>query len=116
NVAGNAIMFSPPGETVELRIGERARGGIEILVADRGPGIDAEDIPTILEPFRQAEATVAYNKTGSGLGLPLVKRLTELHGGQFVIESGLGKGTRALVRLPAALVCGASPGGKVMAR
>ncbi len=108
NLVGNAVKFSPEGSEVQLRVSTMVSGEIEIEVADRGPGILAADIPTILEPFRQAEATVANNKSGAGLGLPLVKRLVELHGGTLVIDSGPQEGTRAFARLPAARVCTAA--------
>ena len=102
NLAGNAIKFSPEDGEVRIFARRLESGDVEIEVADDGPGIAESDMQVILEPFRQAEATVAAgNHSGSGLGLPLVKRLVELHGGTFKIESTLGVGTSAKVRLPA---------------
>ena len=101
NLASNAIKYSPDGGQVWISVECDAFGAVVIEVADRGPGIAEADMPVILEPFRQAEATIAGHQPGSGLGLPLVKRLTELHGGRFEIDSQLGEGTRARVILPA---------------
>lgn len=101
NLVGNAVKFSSEGDEVTVRTRRLGDGTIELEVEDRGPGIDAKDLLTILEPFRQAEATVARKQPGTGLGLPLVKRLVELHGGEFVMHSTLGEGTRAVVSLPA---------------
>jgi signal transduction histidine kinase len=61
----------------------------------------AEDIPRALQPFGQIDNSLARSHGGTGLGLPLAKRLAELHGGTLTIESQLGEGTTATVTLPA---------------
>lgn len=114
NLAGNAIKFSPNAGKVTLRARNLPSGDLQFEVVDRGPGIAEADIPTILEPFRQVEATIASNHNGTGLGLPLVKRLAELHGGELIIQSEVGKGTCAAVRFPASRICSASGSGRAM--
>jgi signal transduction histidine kinase len=69
----------------------------------------AADIPKALEIFRQIDNRYSRAQQGAGLGLPLAKRLVELHGGSFDIESTLGVGTRVMVRMPAARVIAAAP-------
>ncbi len=72
----------------------------DIVVMDTGRGIKPEDIPKVLEPFAQVEDIMSRSHEGVGLGLPLSKRLTELHGGTLSVESEVGKGTTVTVRFP----------------
>lgn len=93
NLAGNALDAVPPGGEVRvtaLREGE----GIRITVADDGPGMDAGTLARVQAPF------VTTKASGTGLGLPLARRLVEAHGGTLVLESEPGAGTRATVTLP----------------
>jgi len=76
-------------------------GKIRLTVQDNGIGIAQEDIPRVLTPFLQAAHSHLGKLEGSGLGLPLSKRLAELHGGGLTLESELGRGTRVTVTLPA---------------
>ncbi|HUK10373.1 MAG TPA: PAS-domain containing protein [Stellaceae bacterium] len=100
NLLTNACKFTPPGGSVmvEARLG--ADGFLEIQVRDSGVGIAAADLPRVMEPFYRAEGPFARRSEGAGLGLPLAKALTELHGGTLLIESELGIGTTATLRLP----------------
>jgi signal transduction histidine kinase len=75
-------------------------GKIRITVSDSGIGIAAEDIPTALSVFGQVESTLNRRFEGTGLGLPLVKSLVELHGGGLEIDSQPGHGTAATIWLP----------------
>jgi signal transduction histidine kinase len=72
-----------------------------MTVADSGIGMAAEDIPKALERFGQIDSSLGRKYEGTGLGLPLSKRLAELHGGTLVIESTLGVGTRVTINFPA---------------
>lgn len=83
---------------MELEIARR-NSKIEVLVTDTGRGIAAEDLTRIFQPFEQAGADAAESK-GTGLGLPLSKRLVELHGGHISVESVVGAGSRFTVSLP----------------
>jgi signal transduction histidine kinase len=101
NLLSNAIKFTPRGGSVRLAV---SRDGYEVIfaVSDTGIGMRTEQIPIALEPFRQIDGSLSRQHQGTGLGLPLAKRLTELHGGTLEITSEPGKGTRVAVRLPLA--------------
>lgn len=77
---------------------------LEITVKDTGRGIAHHDLAMILEPFKQVEDIMSRSHEGSGLGLPLSKNLTELHGGMLKIKSELGVGTTVTLRFPASRV------------
>ncbi len=101
HLAENAVSFTQNGGAITLsamREGDRVR----IVVSDNGPGVAAEDLQRILEPFEQVGQGTAGSARGSGLGLPLVAALAELHGGTLTIDSTLGDGFTATLDLPAA--------------
>jgi len=99
NLMSNAIKFTPATGTVAISA-ERGGGGILLAVADTGIGMDVKQIPTALDSFGQLDNRLDRRYEGTGLGLPLTKRLVELHGGDLRIESRVGDGTRVLVWLP----------------
>jgi signal transduction histidine kinase len=99
NLLSNAIKFTPAGGDVEVRAFCGAEG-LTIAVADSGIGIAPENIARALERFGQIDSSLGRKYEGTGLGLPLSKRLVELHGGTLVIESTLGIGTTVFVTLP----------------
>jgi signal transduction histidine kinase len=70
-----------------------------VTVADTGPGMAPEEIPTLFQKYRRSAQSGGYE--GVGLGLFIAKTLIEAHGGQIKVESTIGKGTRFLVSLPA---------------
>ena len=100
NLLTNAIKFTPEGGTVRLYVSASVQKGILLKVTDTGIGIAPENIERVLRPFEQVETSYSRRHSGSGLGLPYAKRLTELHGGELEIESELGKGTTVSVTLP----------------
>ncbi|GHD47831.1 hypothetical protein GCM10017083_18670 [Thalassobaculum fulvum] len=104
NLLANAVRFTPSGGRVTVATRLRDGGGVEIEVRDTGIGLAAEDIPRALEPFVQVGQAMAGDSGGAGLGLPLSKRLAELHGGRLEIDSNPGDGTAVRVVLPAARV------------
>jgi signal transduction histidine kinase len=69
-------------------------------VEDHGPGITADHLPHIFEPFYRPDTSRSRETGGVGLGLSIVKRIAESHGGQVLIDSREGAGTRAEIRLP----------------
>lgn len=86
-------------------VGLRARGakdGVEITVADRGPGIPREDLPHLFKPFYRGRATATNGVPGSGLGLSVVRHVAEALGGKVSVESGDGRGSAFTLHLPAA--------------
>lgn len=101
NLLANAVKFTPDGGSVSLRIAS-GREGIALAVADNGVGIAATDLEKVLENFGQARHDIATTgEHGTGLGLPIVKGLIELHGGTLAIESAVGHGTTVTATLPA---------------
>jgi PAS domain S-box-containing protein len=99
NLATNAIKFTPGGGRVRISAALGAGGELLLTVEDTGAGIAEEDQAAILEPFRQVRRG-ASDQEGTGLGLPLTRRLVELHGGTMQLRSTLGVGTIVVVRLP----------------
>ncbi|HSK39847.1 MAG TPA: PAS domain-containing sensor histidine kinase, partial [Arenibaculum sp.] len=100
NLLSNAVKFTPEGGRVTLSAVVDEDGGLAIRVADTGIGMAVDDLPKALAPFGQVESSLSSKTQGTGLGLPLVVALTELHGGTFDIDSIPGSGTTATVRLP----------------
>jgi two-component system cell cycle sensor histidine kinase PleC len=103
NLLSNAVKFTPDGGTITAF----ARWGagndrIEFGVRDTGIGIATEDIDRTFEKFGQGRNDTVSGDKGTGLGLPIVKGLVELHGGTIALESAEGKGTCATITLPAA--------------
>ncbi len=101
NLLSNAVKFTPEGGTVTIRGRLTEFGGLELITEDTGIGIAPEDIETALEPFGQIDSLLARRHEGTGLGLPLAKSLTELHGGTMRIDSSVGFGTAVTVSFPA---------------
>ncbi len=100
NLVTNAVRYGRPNGLVDLRSYRLEDGGIEICVCDDGPGIAPEDLERAMQPFGRIEREGADQPQGTGLGLPIVKKLVELHGGSFRLESAVGIGTVAYILLP----------------
>ncbi|HEX3498907.1 MAG TPA: MHYT domain-containing protein [Stellaceae bacterium] len=99
NVLSNAVKFTPRGG--EVRLTTTRRGGeLGIVIADTGIGIAAADIPRALERFGQVDSSLGRKYEGTGLGLPLARRLMELHGGRLDLESEVGIGTTVIASFP----------------
>ena len=99
NLLSNAVKYSPPGSTVSLQLAERD-GQALIEVGDQGIGIPEEDQARLFESFHRASNV--GTRQGTGLGLVIVKKAVELHGGTISIDSKVDAGTRISVRLPLA--------------
>jgi len=93
NLVANAVQASPPGTPVVVRTGVEGVDAV-LEVADAGPGIAPGDLPMVWTPF------FSRRSGGTGLGLPIVRRIVEAHGGTVELLSRPGEGTRAVVRLP----------------
>jgi len=103
NFLSNAVKFSHDGGRVDIDGFVDEEGALHISVRDAGIGIAEADIPRVMQIFQQVDNGHSRRYGGTGLGLPLAKRLTELHGGSVVLESKLGSGTR-VTAFPAARV------------
>jgi PAS domain S-box-containing protein len=99
NLLSNAMKFTPAGGEIEVSASADP-GGLAIAVADTGVGIAAEDFDKVSEPFGQVDGRLSRLHAGTGLGLPLVKAIMELHGGSLRLESTVGVGTRVTARFP----------------
>jgi signal transduction histidine kinase len=108
NLLSNAIKFTPAGGKVRLTAKQGPEGGVSFCIEDTGIGIPAEKMAVALAPFGQVESSLARQYDGVGLGLPLTKRLLELHDGTLEIVSEPGKGTAVTAHLPPRRFC---PGG-----
>ena len=102
NLVSNAIKFTPGGGRVTIGL-ERTAQDACIVVADTGIGIDPAQLPKMFETFWQADPSTSSAREGLGLGLSIVRRLVELHGGTIdAYSAGLGAGARMTVTLPLA--------------
>lgn len=100
NLLANAVKFTDRGGSVTVTGGLGEDGSIEIAVIDTGIGIAPENIKKVFEPFGQVAQSMTRDHEGTGLGLPLVKSLVELHGGRLAIDSTVGEGTRVSIAFP----------------
>jgi signal transduction histidine kinase len=106
NLLSNAVKFTPAGGTISATVEIDAERGFIIEVKDSGIGIAEADLPRVLQPFVQVDSALSRAHNGTGLGLPLVAVMTELHGGKLELESEVGKGTTVRACFPAARIVG----------
>lgn len=99
HLVSNAIKFTHAGGRVALRVWQMSEA-VVIAVTDTGIGIAAGDLSKAFEPFGQVDGGLSRRYEGTGLGLPLARRLVELHGGTLMLVSAPGVGTTASIRLP----------------
>jgi len=104
NLLSNSIKFTASGGRVSVRAANAPAGGVTVSVTDSGIGIAAEDIEKAMMPFGQVDGRLNRKYEGTGLGLPLAKSLTELHGGRLTLQSVVGEGTTVTLEFPAARV------------
>lgn len=100
NVLSNAVKFTPDNGEISIDVSSKGDDVLRIIVSDNGIGMDSSDIPVALEKFGQVESALVLNKGGTGLGLPLVRSMIEMHGGQIEIDSRIGEGTRVVLEFP----------------
>ncbi len=99
NVLDNAVKFTPVDGHVQVGV-ERRPDAVGVVIRDDGPGIAADILGRIFNPFIQAERSLVRQHEGIGLGLPIVRRLAELHGGTVELDSSPGQGTVVTILLP----------------
>ena len=104
NVLTNAVKFTPEGGTIEYSsdtVSEDENSFTKrIVIRDNGIGMSREFLPHLFEPFQQENSAIQARNTGTGLGMPIVKRLVDLMGGTVEVKSELGKGTEVTLTLP----------------
>jgi two-component system cell cycle sensor histidine kinase PleC len=101
NLLSNAVKYTPPGGSIEVSVALNAAGEIELCVSDTGIGIASEDQSQLFDRLGHGRPEITSAERGTGLGLPIVKGLVEMHGGRVVLESEIGQGTRMTVIFPA---------------
>jgi signal transduction histidine kinase len=100
NLLANAVKFTPTGGSVSVTL-QRDDGHVDIVVTDSGEGISPEFLPHVFERFQQADSAPSRKHGGLGLGLALVRHLTEAHGGTAAVHSaGQGQGATFVITLP----------------
>jgi len=100
SLVSNAVKFTPAGGCVDISARHDRETGLTIIVKDTGIGIAAHDLARVLQAFEQADMKFSRTHAGTGLGLPLVKAIMELHGGRLDLNSGIGAGTEVSVTFP----------------
>jgi signal transduction histidine kinase len=96
NLLSNALKFSPPGSEVLVTVVPSSHGGARFTVRDHGPGIPADYLDAIFDPFSQAKGT----RSGTGLGLTFCRLAVQAQGGRIWVESAAGKGTTMYFTVP----------------
>jgi signal transduction histidine kinase len=94
NLIINAIEASEPGKRIELRTNSDGNGKVMVEIVDHGAGMDTETLRRLFEPFYTTK------EKGTGLGMAIARKITELHQGELTVKSRKGQGTTATVRLP----------------
>lgn len=101
NLLSNAVKFTPEGGELGLEVwANEAERAVKIIVWDKGIGIKSEDLQKLFKPFTQLDSSLSREYSGTGLGLSLVKRLTEMHNGGIEVASVFGEGSCFTVTLP----------------
>lgn len=100
NLTSNALKFTPEAGSVSVELSFSDQGDLVLSVRDTGIGIKGADMQRIFEPFVQVEDAMSRTQQGTGLGLPLVRKIMNLHGGTIELESSAGTGTIASATFP----------------
>lgn len=100
NLLSNAVKFTNDGGLIQSSASKALDGSVVIEITDNGIGIPSNRLAHVLNPFEQCEEAYDLNEEGTGLGLPIVQKLIELHEGVFTLASEVGKGTRAIISIP----------------
>jgi len=109
NLLSNAIKFTPKSGQITIKVGWTASGGQYLSIKDTGPGIPEDEIPIVMSSFGRGSLAQKHAEEGTGLGLPIVKGLVELHGGVFTLKSVIREGTEVRVIFPAERVMDTLP-------
>ena len=108
NLLSNAVKFTPPGGKVRLDLGAGSAGGFTLAVADTGIGMTAAEVERAFELFIQIDNAWTRQQEGTGLGLPMVKGLVDMHGGTVRIDSTPSRGTTVTAEFPLRIAANAA--------
>ncbi|MEW5783595.1 MAG: ATP-binding protein [Bacillota bacterium] len=100
NILNNAVKYTPSGGKIEIGAAIITEEMVQVEIIDNGVGIPPEDLPRVFERFYRVEKTRSRDYGGTGLGLPIARKVVEAHGGKIWIESNLGQGTTVRFTLP----------------
>lgn len=100
NLLSNAVKYTPSGGTVSLTAAPAPDGGLLLEVRDNGVGIPEQDLGRVLQAYTRVDSPENRQTEGAGLGLPLTRRLVELHGGTLTLASRVGQGTTVTIHFP----------------
>jgi signal transduction histidine kinase len=100
NILSNAVKFSPTGSSVKVEAARLPDDAVAVFIRDTGGGMSADELEIALQPFGQVDGSRTRWREGTGLGLPIAKSLTELHGGELKIRSAKNVGTEVVILLP----------------
>ena len=100
NLLSNAHKFTPPRGRIFVVARTIADGGVTIAVADTGPGMTADEVQIAMKPFGQVRADHLHSHSGTGLGLPIARKIVESHGGTISVGSARGRGATFTIALP----------------
>jgi two-component system cell cycle sensor histidine kinase PleC len=109
NILSNAIKFTPQGGRITVKVDWSDARGQFLSIRDTGPGIPESEIPVVLSSFGRGSMAQKNADEGTGLGLPIVRGLVELHGGDFALKSKVREGTEVIVTFPPERVMNALP-------
>lgn len=98
NLVANAVSYSPEGSPVDVRV-TRESDRLAISVADRGPGIPADEVPNLFQPFMKLSTSMYTSERSTGLGLAITRRLVEAHDGTIDVDTEVGRGSTFVIRL-----------------
>ena len=110
NILDNALRFTPEDGAVSVSASVAAGGDVEVRIADSGPGIAAEDLPHLFDPFYRGTGT----SSGFGLGLSIARSITDAHGFSLDVDSRDSPGTTFVIRIPARLISGGAERHRIM--
>jgi len=109
NLITNSVKFTPAGGSITITARWNLSDGLAVTVADTGIGIAEENLERVLKPFEQVDSSLSRQHQGTGLGLPLVKAIMEMHGGRLDLKSALNVGTQVTVVFPPGRVLAQCP-------
>jgi signal transduction histidine kinase len=105
NLLANAVKYGGRDRWIGIKaelVRERRQAEVRIIISDHGPGIPADELPHIFEPFYRGADALSRQVHGNGLGLSLVKRIVTAHGGHVSVSTRPGSGSSFTIALPAA--------------